>query len=35
MPKQKVPTVGSIAIAADPEGNAFGLIEPEMTTPLP
>jgi len=28
--KQQIPTVGSIAIAADPEGNAFGLIQPEM-----
>jgi uncharacterized protein len=35
VPKQQVPTVGSIAVAADPEGNAFGLIQPEMppTTP--
>lgn len=30
MPKQQVPTVGSIAVAADPEGNAFGLIQPDM-----
>ena len=30
VPKQQVPTVGSIAVAADPEGNAFGLIQPEM-----
>lgn len=30
MPKQQVPTVGLIAIVADPEGNAFGLIQPEM-----
>jgi predicted enzyme related to lactoylglutathione lyase len=28
--KQQIPTVGSIAIASDPEGNAFGLIQPEM-----
>ena len=27
--KQQIPSVGSIAIAADPEGNAFGLIQPE------
>jgi uncharacterized protein len=30
VPKQQIPTVGSIAIAADPEGNAFGLLQPEM-----
>jgi predicted enzyme related to lactoylglutathione lyase len=28
--KQQIPSVGSIAIVADPEGNAFGLIQPEM-----
>ena len=28
--KQQIPSVGSIAVAADPEGNAFGLIQPEM-----
>ncbi len=28
--KQQIPTVGSIALVADPEGNAFGLIQPEM-----
>jgi len=35
IPKQQVPTVGSIAIVADPEGNAFGLLQPETppTTP--
>ena len=31
MPKQKVPTVGYIALAVDPEGNQFGLLQPEMT----
>lgn len=31
MPKQKVPTVGYIALAMDPEGNQFGLLQPEMT----
>ena len=31
MPKQKVPTVGYIALAIDPEGNQFGLLQPEMT----
>jgi hypothetical protein len=30
VPKQQIPKVGSIAIAADPEGNSFGLITPEM-----
>jgi predicted enzyme related to lactoylglutathione lyase len=31
MPKQKVPTVGYIALVMDPEGNQFGLLQPEMT----
>ena len=31
MPKQHVPTVGYIALATDPEGNQFGLLQPEMT----
>jgi predicted enzyme related to lactoylglutathione lyase len=31
MPKQQVPTVGYIALAIDPEGNQFGLLQPEMT----
>ncbi len=35
VPKQQIPTVGSIAIAADPEGNSFGLIQPEMPTTSP
>jgi predicted enzyme related to lactoylglutathione lyase len=30
MPKQKVPTVGYIALAMDPEGNQFGLLQPAM-----
>jgi predicted enzyme related to lactoylglutathione lyase len=30
MPKQQVPTVGYIVIAADPEGNQFGLLQPTM-----
>ena len=30
MPKQQVPTVGWIAVAADPEGNQFGLLQPEQ-----
>jgi uncharacterized protein len=30
MPKQQVPTVGYIALALDPEGNEFGLLQPEM-----
>jgi predicted enzyme related to lactoylglutathione lyase len=30
MPKQEVPTVGFIAIAIDPEGNEFGLLQPVM-----
>lgn len=29
-PKQQVPTVGYIALALDPEGNPFGLLQPEM-----
>jgi predicted enzyme related to lactoylglutathione lyase len=28
--KQQVPTVGYIALALDPEGNPFGLLQPEM-----
>jgi uncharacterized protein len=35
MPKQQIPKVGSIAIATDPEGNAFGLITPEMPSETP
>ena len=31
MPKQHVPTVGFIALAMDPEGNQFGLLQPAMT----
>ena len=31
IPKQQVPTVGYIALAIDPEGNQFGLLQPEMT----
>jgi len=31
MPKQQVPTVGYIALAMDPEGNQFGLLQPQMT----
>ncbi len=30
MPKQRIPTVGFIALALDPEGNQFGLLQPEM-----
>jgi predicted enzyme related to lactoylglutathione lyase len=30
VPKQQVPTVGWIAVAVDPEGNQFGLLQPEM-----
>jgi len=30
MPKQTVPTVGYIALAMDPDGNTFGLLQPEM-----
>ena len=32
VPKMQIPTVGWFAIAADPEGNAFGLLQPEMAT---
>jgi predicted enzyme related to lactoylglutathione lyase len=31
MPKQQVPTVGYIALAVDPEGNQFGLLQPQMS----
>jgi predicted enzyme related to lactoylglutathione lyase len=31
MPKQQIPTVGYIALAVDPEGNQFGMLQPEMT----
>ena len=31
MEKQKVPTVGFIALAADPEGNSIGLLQPDMS----
>ena len=30
VPKQEVPTVGFIAVAIDPDGNQFGLLQPEM-----
>lgn len=30
MPKQEVPTVGFIALAIDPDGNEFGLLQPVM-----
>jgi len=30
VPKQQVPTVGWIAVAADPEENQFGMLQPEM-----
>jgi predicted enzyme related to lactoylglutathione lyase len=30
VPKQQVPTVGWVAVAVDPEGNQFGLLQPEM-----
>ena len=33
--KQQIPKIGSLVIAADPEGNAFGLIQPEMQVPSP
>jgi predicted enzyme related to lactoylglutathione lyase len=28
--KQQIPTVGWFAVVADPEGNPFGLLQPEM-----
>jgi predicted enzyme related to lactoylglutathione lyase len=31
IPKQHVPTVGFIALAMDPEGNQFGLLQPERS----
>jgi len=30
VPKKQIPTVGWFAIAADPEGNSFGLLQPDM-----
>ncbi|MEJ2242048.1 MAG: VOC family protein, partial [Candidatus Bathyarchaeota archaeon] len=30
VPKQEVPTVGFIAVAIDPDGNQFGLLQPAM-----
>jgi uncharacterized protein len=30
VPKQQIPTVGWFAVAADPEGNTFGLLQPDM-----
>jgi predicted enzyme related to lactoylglutathione lyase len=30
VPKQQVPTVGWVAVAEDPEGNQFGLLQPEQ-----
>lgn len=35
VPKNQIPTVGWFAIAADPEGNTFGLLQPEMPPPKP
>ena len=35
MPKQQIPTVGWFAVAADPEGNTFGLLQPEMPAASP
>jgi predicted enzyme related to lactoylglutathione lyase len=34
IPKQQVPTVGYIALATDPEGNQFGLLQPVMKQKL-
>jgi len=31
VPKQQIPTVGWFTIVADPEGNAFGLLQPDMS----
>jgi len=31
-PKQEVPQVGWVAIAEDPEGNQFGILQPAMNT---
>ena len=30
VPKKQIPSVGWFAIAADPEGNSFGLLQPDM-----
>ena len=35
VPKQQIPNVGWFAIAADPEGNTFGLLQPEMPATPP
>jgi hypothetical protein len=35
VPKQHIPTIGSIVIAGDHEGNVFGLIQPEMQSASP
>jgi uncharacterized protein len=34
-PKQQIPTVGWFAVAADPEGNTFGLLQPDMPPTSP
>ncbi len=31
VPKRQIPKVGWFAIAADPEGNSFGLLQPDMS----
>lgn len=31
MPKQTVPTIGYIALAVDPDGNKFGMLQPETS----
>jgi uncharacterized protein len=30
VPKQQIPTVGWFTVAVDPEGNTFGLLQPDM-----
>ncbi len=35
VPKNVIPTVGWFAIVADPEGNAFGLLQPDTPPPKP
>lgn len=30
VPKQEIPTVGYMAVAIDPDGNQFGMLQPEM-----
>ena len=35
VPKKQIPTIGWFAIVADPEGNSFGLLQPDMMPSQP